>query len=550
MDDGATETEISTHLQTLELPDEKPPCLRVSWIAWDSGFRGTDLRIGDRIVAVDGTPFAVPADPAVRQRTSSQAVGQYAENQFWASTGAHAGQTVRLTVRRRNHGGNGWLQLDVSGTLRPTAGYRDADNNPLMSPQGPRQMDYDSFDDSWSSWHDSVFVPKMIAILDEGWRTGRIVSQFELKQIVPWQARVDSLAQHYPGPFAAAVAADYAAAVAVVRGTPYDLPADALRYRQASEERVQQVASVGQQAWTALQQAHAAETIQAFPAIDPIRGDRESVIGRCVALPPIENQAWISEAGHNYLTAGDNGQGWYFADAESPAALRMLRAAARYRDIVSPNLGESYELFGRVKRDPRLLVTNQKPIWGMQIEILGAMVGGQMFVDLTQSQNGESRFAGESDFLARVAALPPPDAPPGAVIAAMVSAIKEDDRTTWLALFADWQVTPVDGGGVLLQMSVDRADNPIMNEMWDTSRQSILGRVFDARVVWSGDPVSITTGKEFPGAPFIEETEVELEHIGQFDGQYSGFVDVTVQPLWRLQRRDGGPWRIASVQNL
>ncbi len=550
MDGGTTEPEISTRLQTVERLDEVPCCLRVTWIAWDSGFRGSDLRIGDRIVAVNGTAFALPSNPSDRGKRVSQAVGQYDEPQFWANAGAHAGQTVRLTVRRRNRGGTGWQQLEVAGTLQPKANYRDSDNEPLMCPGGPRQMGRDDFDESWSSWYDSTFVPKIVSILDEGWRTGRVVCRFEMKEIAAFQPRVDFLAQHYPGAFAASVAADCAAAAALVRGTEYDLPPDALKYRQASDERVQQVAGVGQQAWTAMRQTLAAQTIEAFPTIDPIRGDRDSVIGKFVVLPPIANQDWVSEAGHNYLTSGGDGQGWYFADAESDAALRMLRATARYGDIVSPNLGESYELIGRIQRDPRLLVMNQKAIWGMQIDIVGALVGGQMFVDLNQQQDGESRFAGESDLMARTARLPPADAPPGAVIAAMVQAIKEDDRSTWLALFANWQITPVDGGGFLLQTGIDRSQDAEMNEQWDASRTSILGRVFDARVVWVDDPAVRMTGKEFPGAPMIEETEVEVEFIGQFDGAFRGFVDVTVYPLWRLQRTDGGPWRIASVQDL
>jgi hypothetical protein len=550
MDGGTMETELSTRLQTIQRFDEVPPCVRVSWIGWDSGFRGTDLRIGDRIVAVDGTPFALPSNPSDRGKRVSQAVGQYDEARFWADAGAHTGQTVRLTVRRRNRGGTGWQQQEIAGTLQPKADYRDADNEPLMCPGGPRQMGRDDFDDSWSSWYDSTFVPKMISILDEGWRSGHLVSQFELKEIGAFQPRVDFLSQHYPGTFAASVAADYAAAVALVRGTRYDLPAEALKYRQASDERVQQVAGVGQQAWAAMRQALAAETIDAFPAIDPIRGNRDAVIGKIVVLPPITNQAWVPEAGHNYLTSGGDGQGWYFADAESDAALRMLRATARYGDIVSPNLSESYELVGRIQQDPRLLVMDRKAIWGMQIDIVGALVGGQMFVDLSQRDAGESRFAGESDLMARTARLPSPDAPPAAVVAAMVQAIKEDDRSTWLALFANWQITPVDGGGFLLQTGIDRTDDAEMNELWDASRRSILGRVFDARVVWTDDPVARTTGKEFPGAPAIEEAEVELELIGQFEGEFRGFVDVTVHPVWRLQRSDGGPWRIASVQDL
>ena len=45
-----------------------------------------------------------------------------------------------------------------------------------------------------------------------------------------------------------------------------------------------------------------------------------------------------------------------------------------------------------------------------------------------------------------------------------------------------------------------------------------------------------------------EETveEVEVDAIGLFDGEYRAFADADVRRIWRLQRIDGGPWRIAA----
>ena len=82
-----------------------------------------------------------------------------------------------------------------------------------------------------------------------------------------------------------------------------------------------------------------------------------------------------------------------------------------------------------------------------------------------------------------------------------------------------------------------------------------FGRACDARVVWVDDVVALTSGQEFDGAPKIEEVEAEIEHIGVVDPkaatpEYRAFKDVTVNRLWRLQRINGGPWRIASAQNL
>lgn len=48
----------------------------------------------------------------------------------------------------------------------------------------------------------------------------------------------------------------------------------------------------------------------------------------------------------------------------------------------------------------------------------------------------------------------------------------------------------------------------------------------------------------------IEQVLVEVDHVGKFDGKYHAFTDINVHRVWLLQRRDGGPWRIASHQGL
>jgi hypothetical protein len=43
---------------------------------------------------------------------------------------------------------------------------------------------------------------------------------------------------------------------------------------------------------------------------------------------------------------------------------------------------------------------------------------------------------------------------------------------------------------------------------------------------------------------------VELRHIGRFDNTYRSFVSIKVNPVWRLQRINGGPWRIITDQSI
>ena len=62
---------LSTKLVTTPMIDEYVPSLGVSWIGWESGFRGSGLRVADRIVAVNGTPVTRPKDERETQRRFS-----------------------------------------------------------------------------------------------------------------------------------------------------------------------------------------------------------------------------------------------------------------------------------------------------------------------------------------------------------------------------------------------------------------------------------------------------------------------------------------------
>jgi hypothetical protein len=168
-----------------------------------------------------------------------------------------------------------------------------------------------------------------------------------------------------------------------------------------------------------------------------------------------------------------------------------------------------------------------------------------MFIDVSLPATGDILFTGEEQFRTP-GAMPPDSASPADVMTALIAAIKHGDQPLWKSLFAVWYVAYLEDGRAILHPYEDR----LQDEDWEASRRSILGKVYSAAVVWTGDPRPVLTGKEFPGAPVIEEVDVEIEHTGQFDNEYRTFNDITVNRLWRLQRRDGGPWRISSVQNL
>jgi hypothetical protein len=200
----------------------------------------------------------------------------------------------------------------------------------------------------------------------------------------------------------------------------------------------------------------------------------------------------------------------------------------------------------RVLPEPRLMVVNGQGIFGMQVEPVAALVGDAMFVNLTVESNGISPFSGEDSFMTPSAALPPDDATPRQVFEALVAALKEGDLSLWKDLFADWSVSELpDGRPVIHPDEVFMTDS-----VWEDSRRRILDDVYGIEVAWVSDPRDIVAGHEFEGAPHIEEVVIEIDHIGSFDGEYRTFSKPSFNRYWTLQRVNGGPWRITSVQGI
>jgi hypothetical protein len=527
-----------------------PPHLLVESLDWESGFRGSGLRPGDQIVAVDAEAFA-SLSREVLQKQQGQGFGLYAEDKTWKAKGRKEGDAVVVTVRRRRLP-QGFETLDVKGKLRQRRTYRDANNSPTLWPGGPNDYQRDGFNDGWPSWYEAL-RKKITWALCGGWQQTSMVTRAELRSLLEDQPRIDFLVKTYPGEFADTVKADYETTVACLRGTPYPINESDLAFRRADEERAAEVAARAQTAWQAcLAQTGGERLPAAFPAEHPVFGNAKACVGKLVRLEKLPTRNWVSDGGRTWLFAGDNDKdGWYFIDAEADAAMRMFRAVRRYRKLVAPDIREEYTVLARILEGAGMLVINQTAHWGLKAEPVAAIVGDAMFVDLRNVEGKESPFAGEDGLLKPRIEMPSDDASPQQVLAAMIAAIKAGDLTVWKSLFANWRVARyADGSPQVHWQASDLRDGA-----WEDSRRTLQNRGCDARVVWTGDIVDLTTGKEFDGAPHIQEVEGEIEHIGVVDDkadikEYRAFKDVTVNRLWRLQRVDDGPWRIASAQNL
>lgn len=529
--------------------DEQPPAFRVSWIKWDSAFRSAGLRVGDHIVAVNGKPVAKPANPDDVSKMLPSSIGQYDESRMWAAAGAHAGDALKLTVRRRNVPGIGWTTLDINGRLMATQNYSTEDGRPALAPGGPESMASDDFDGSWSSWYDDKLVPQFSALLDGAWQRASFVSQFELTQHQALKPRVDYLNQHYPGTFAHSVKDDWQTVADSLAGAKVNLTGEDLRWRRAEDERVQHVKDASASAFAAFQASVAGQTIPAFPALDPTQTDSKTVAGKYVVLPQIRSSDWLDNGGRTFFAFSNQGNpadGYWFAEEERDDAQAMLLAAERYRRLVTTSLEETYTIVGRVTAEPALKVVNGRGFYGMVVEIAAAMLGDAVFVDLTKRNGTSARFTCEDEVDQPMHALPPEDAPPSQILETLFGALKLGDAKLWKALYAGWRVATLDNGQPLLYLHEDG----VPDQYWEYSRESMHSRVYGLRVCWIGEPRALMTGKEFEGAPRIDEVDAEIDHIGLFNGEYRVFKDVTVNRVWKLQRMNGSGWRIATLQQI
>ena len=535
--------DLSLRIQTDPLLDSGPPCLRVAWVDWDSGLAASGLQIGDRITAINGQPLVKPAPEAV-PRWLCALPGQTAEVAAWRQAGAVPGQPVSLRVKRRAT--DGWQTMEVSGELREDRRvYNNSAGRRSLSPQGPEEMGCDGFPSSWRSWYDSEVSGAMAKLLKDGWQSSWFSNRYELQNHLARKERVDFLLRTYPGPFADAVHALWEQTRQYLEGPRYDLSAEDLRWRQAEDEKLQHARDRATRAWADFQAAVAAETIPAFPAVHPVRGDRQRVTGKYVVLPPVGNRNWLSFAGQTYFAFGSPGDGFYFADAESEAAQAMLMARERFERLVTPYLGATYAFVGRIADNAHLKVVEGSGYFGLEVEIAAALIGDAMFVDLRQRRGVLAPFAGEEDLTVPAQALPPDDAAPRQVMEAFIGTLKSGDLKLWRQLFADWSITTASGG----RLKINPHDLRINDNYWQYSRQTMVKKVADLRVGWVDDPQTLATGQEFAGAPKLEQVDVQLEAIGLFDGEYRKF-GAGINRAWQLQRLNGGPWRISSLQNL
>jgi len=551
--------DIRSGIQTDEVLEQEPYGFRVTWVAWDSPFRATELRIGDLIVALDGVAYTKDS----RSDTAPRSVGQYHEGLFWEDRGAAGGDEIVLTVLRMAPDGTE-QRLDIRGALREEVFYKDAQDRTALGPGGPPRRSTSAEDGQWSSWAGwyETFVKQASYVLDSGWDRGSFNNTKQLAAHLEERERIDHLLEHYPGPFADAAAADWERVRQALEGERVELTDEDLVYRELGARRRDEVREVARAARDRFLEELGPETIPTFPAVDPIRGDREAVAGKVVVFPWITPRGGLIERfGRSYAAAGSAREGFYFAPLDSPEMQRFFDAYFRYQAKVDPGIAERYRFVARILDDPVLLSADGRPAPGLLVQVVGGSAGagdGELFVDLREPlpvpteaarEVGRSPFAGEEALAAVDVPELADDASPGEVVTTMIQAIKWADEPTWRSVFAGWRLFSRFSGPPIVDVAFGWPDSSFTRE-WGEARKQVLGDVYDARVAKITPVRTLREPGLDDGGPAVDQVDVFVDHVGLFDGEYRTFVDTRVHRRWRLQRLDGGPWRVSELRRL
>lgn len=538
IESSALEKIISTNLlsglKTTLLYDRKPFAARVSWIAWNSGFRDSGLEIEDLIVAVNGVPLALPEETRERQNYTPKIIGQYSEYNAFTEAAFKDGSPLTITVLRKIKPGRGYRTLEIKGVLRAERVYYDTAGKNALAPGGPEGLGRDGTDDAWTSWY-SKRLWDWERFVDERWLQG-LNNRMEFTNHQAHKERVALALQKYPGEFSKRLKEDFDMVARCLQGALSPLPPEALEFREANSRREKDVATAGDQAWAAYLEKNKALILETLPPLDLIRDDRSAFTGKLVVLTGLSWRQAVADGDRSIVTGQHSGH-WCFIATDQEPLRKLQKAISRYRTKVNPRISERFDVVGRLGAQTRMVVTRSGTVIGFDLEVVALRITGNFFIDISQEA-----FAGEAALKIADLTIPSVETSASDVMRTLVAAVKNGNADVWRSLYADW--TAVGGEGPPYYQPFNSYNN--WESDWARARNMILNKVMHVEPLWESDPRVIMTGKEFEGAPKIEQVMVEMNHVNRFDDGDRVFTNVEVRRVWTLQRRDASPWRIAS----
>ncbi len=514
---------LRTGLVVGEEPNAKPYGFHVNWIKWDSGFRGTDLQIGDRIIGVEGRVF----DRGTGDRHEASPFGS-AEDQYWQSRSVKDGQRITMSVWRDE------ITFEIPGFVRAERSYTSAKGRRVIGPGGPELTTDDGFGQVWPIWLES-FENGVSGI----YTAVSLDSRSELKDALTQKPRIDFLARQYPGLFATETKSDFDRVIQFLEGKKYDLTPGDLAYRSVNEHRVDDAIAEGGEARKAFVAKSGAVLLDSLPPVDPIRGDRKAITGKVVEIPGTE---MIAQAGHGWYWAQTAEGSGYLIDSESRALINIYRAVERFKQAVIPDVNDRHEFIGKIVGTPTMVATPKAIYKGILIDVIADTVDGKVFVDLTGSQS-DRPFAGEEKMHAPPVVDTSPDQKPDQVMNSFINALKLGDEDLWVGFYATWTCADY-GTGSYIYDTTNAPSTDSHRRDFVRARKLITSWIYDLRVLKARKIVTLLE------SPKVEKTVVEIDHVALFDGEYHSMRRGDLHRLWNLQRVDGGPWRITSRQEI
>ena len=513
---------------------EAPIGLSVTWIHWYSAFRGTDLRIGDRITQVNGEAL----DSRLQPGKLYGFPGLTGESTEWEKRGAKAGDILRLKIWRPDK------EFEVQAPLVAEQLYHDTAGKRSLAPGGPQNLERDGFDEAWSGWYEKL-VWKLSQVLEGSWEKGSLNTRKELAELLERGDRIEALLKKYPGEFADRTKADWMMGVESLRGKTFD-KLD-LSYRELGAKRLEIAKKAASEAWEKFKKESVGKFIQTFPA--PDIHSRAEVAGKWVELPWIQPSTMVNDLGQLWAVAEDgSGSAYVVRLSESPEYQAFYRTLFRFGNLVQPNTRERYQFIGEILPAPAMITYRNRPLTAHQVKLVAGRAGeaGECFADL---RTPEPVFAGEAEMKPVGAGDLNDDASPAQVLDFMVAAIKRADEKAWRRVFAAWRAGVYDSGRPdFLPLYVPA--NVEWNSAWEDARKHIMQEVYDARVDRVGKVRRLFDADPQTGAPAVDQVVAFLDIVGSFDGEYRSFNHFTVHRRRVLQRVAGGPWRLVEIQGI
>jgi len=549
--------------------DEFPEFM-VLWIMQDSGFRDSSLQLGDYLIGIEGKRF---------QSSGQYKIGAYDESQYWRSLGKKAGDTVSLLVRRDDD------ILSISGRLTSGTELARADHGVEIYPGGPGSIANGEgrFSHAWSQWYKGL-IGDMALAMTGGANYSLYDSRHMFEILDAAKPRMAYLVKNHPGEWTKNLVNEWKQARNAAKGEVYELTKEDLAYRDFGKERAQDIASAGKAAEKAFLEQRGQQLMDAFPSPGAFDASREELAKKIVVLDDLvmSGNGIAVDAGQLYLVAGDTSKGFYFIEAASRGMSQVNDALYRYKRGVQYLKQEKYRIIGRIQENPRMVNINGTVVAGNLLEVIASSVSDAFFVDLTKSDGSTPMFVGEGELQHPPMTLETDSSSPKGIMHAFIDSLKYGDEETWKELFRTWDIKEQQGGIRYLETDLP-VDERRMYYAWEGSRKALLGLtnnhfndVYDIRIGRITSPHAIlggeiteeeqqvndllgldddegldAQGKSEKKGPLVEECEVELIRIGKFGGTYRSYIiNNSRQPrFWKLQRVDGGPWKIVNPGN-